>query len=112
VNRSLGGLTPWLIQRLSAVLMLAFIGFVLAHFLVDPPASYEGWRSWAGEPGVGIAACLFSVALLAHAWVGLRDVTLDYVKPLATRITVLTLIALALLGTGLWIFRILWLGRA
>jgi succinate dehydrogenase / fumarate reductase membrane anchor subunit len=97
------------VQRLSALFMLAFIGFVLAHFLVDPPRSYQAWQSWVGHPGVNVAAFLFFVALLTHAWVGLRDVTLDYIKPLAARVAVLTLIALALLGAGAWIFRILWL---
>jgi succinate dehydrogenase / fumarate reductase membrane anchor subunit len=47
-----------------------------------------------------------------HAWVGLRDVTLDYIKPIAARVAVLTLIALALVGAGAWIFRILWLSLA
>ncbi len=91
--------------------MLAFLGFVLAHFLVDPPASYEAWRAWVGNPAVSVGTFLFSAALLTHAWVGLRDVTLDYVKPLAVRIAVLALIALALFGAGAWTFQILWLGR-
>ena len=112
MRRPLGGLTPWLVQRLSAVFMLAFIGFMLAHFLVDPPVSYGAWRAWVGNPGVGVAALLFFAALLMHAWVGLRDVTLDYVKPLAARVAVLALIAIALLGAGAWVFRILWLVRA
>ncbi|AMM24489.1 hypothetical protein AX767_09090 [Variovorax sp. PAMC 28711] len=88
---------PWLIQRLSAVFMLVFIGFVLAHFLVDPPGSYQAWRSWVGYPGVSVATFVFFAALLTHAWVGLRDVTLDYVKPLAARVAVLALIALGLM---------------
>lgn len=112
MRRTFGGLVPWLIQRLSAVFMLLFIGFVLAHFLVDPPGSYQAWRSWVGHPGVSVAMFLFFAALLAHAWVGLRDVTLDYVKPLAARVGVLALIALALIGAGTWIFRILWLSLA
>lgn len=112
MRRPLGGLTPWVVQRLSALFMLAFIVFVLAHFLVDPPRSYQAWQSWVGHPGVNVAASLFFVALLTHAWVGLRDVTLDYIKPLAARMAVLTLIALALLGAGAWIFRILWLSLA
>jgi succinate dehydrogenase / fumarate reductase, membrane anchor subunit len=112
VKRPLGALQPWLVQRLSAVFMLLFLGFVLVHFLVDPPHSYGAWRGWVGQPAVGIGALLFFAALLMHAWVGLRDVTLDYVNPLGVRIAVLALIALALLGAGAWIFLILWLGRA
>jgi succinate dehydrogenase / fumarate reductase membrane anchor subunit len=112
VRRPLGGLQPWLVQRLSAVFMLAFIGFVLAHFVLEPPNSYVAWRSWVGSPGVSVTAVLFAAALLMHAWVGLRDVTLDYVNPLAARVAVLALIALSLLVAGAWTVRILWPGRA
>jgi succinate dehydrogenase / fumarate reductase membrane anchor subunit len=112
VKRPLGGMKPWLIQRLSAVFMLVFIVFALAHFLLDPPRSYEAWRSWVTGPGVSVAAVLFVTALLTHAWVGLRDVILDYVAPLAARITALALLAAALLASAAWIVGILWLGRA
>lgn len=112
MKRPLGALQPWLVQRLSAVFMLLFLGFVLVHFLVDPPHSYVAWRAWVDQPVVGVGALLFFVALLMHAWVGLRDVTLDYVNPLGVRVAVLALIALALVGAAAWIFRILWPGRA
>jgi len=111
VRRPLSGLPAWLVQRLSAVFMLGFIVFVLVHFLVDPPRSYEAWRSWVSNPGFGLAAVLFVAALLTHAWVGLRDVTLDYVAPLAARIATLSLIALSLLVVAAWTVRILWLVR-
>jgi succinate dehydrogenase / fumarate reductase membrane anchor subunit len=111
VRRPLSGLPAWLMQRLSAVFMLGFIVFGLVHFLVDPPHSYEAWRGWVGNTGVSVAAVLFVAALLTHAWVGLRDVTLDYVAPLAARIATLSLIAAALLAVGAWAVRILLLGR-
>ena len=112
MKRPLGALQPWLVQRLSAVFMLLFLGFVLVHFLVDPPHSYDAWRAWVAQPAVGIGAQLFFAALLMHAWVGLRDMKLDYVNPLGVRIAVLALIALGMLGAAAGILRILWPGRA
>ncbi|MDQ2734934.1 MAG: succinate dehydrogenase, hydrophobic membrane anchor protein [Pseudomonadota bacterium] len=91
--------------------MLGFIVFVLAHFLIDPPRSYEAWRSWVASLGVSMAAVLFVAALLTHAWVGLRDVTLDYVAPLAARVAALSLIAAALVAGAAWAVRILLLAR-
>lgn len=91
--------------------MLGFIVFVFAHILVDPPHSYEAWRGWVASPVVSVAAILFVAALLTHAWVGLRDVTLDYVEPLAAHITALSLIAVALLAAGAWAVLILLPGR-
>lgn len=110
MRRPLSGLLAWLLQRMSAVFMLGFTIFMLAHFLVDPPHSYEVWRGWMASTGVSVAAVLFVAALLIHAWVGLRDVTLDYVAQLAARIAALSLIALALSGLGAWAVRILFAG--
>ena len=96
-------------QRASAVYLLCYIVFVLVHILLDPPTSYRAWREWASHPGVGIASAVFFAALLAHMWVGLRDVIIDYVHPIAVRATVLALLALGLTGIGAWVLRILWL---
>lgn len=111
MRRPLSGLSAWLVQRLSAVFMLGFTVFVLVHFLVDPPHSYDAWRSWVGNIGVGMASGVFFAALLAHAWVGLRDVTLDYVASLAARVAVLSLIAAALLAVAAFAFRTLLLAH-
>jgi succinate dehydrogenase / fumarate reductase membrane anchor subunit len=89
--------------------MLFFIIFLLAHFIVDPPRSYVAWHDWMLGPGVNILASLFAAALLAHAWVGVRDVVMDYVHPIAIRVLVLSSLALYLTGLGAWVARILWL---
>lgn len=111
MRRPLSGLSAWLVQRLSAVFMLGFIVFVLLHFLIDPPRSYQAWHSWVGHPGVGVAAAVFVAALLTHAWVGLRDVTLDYVAPPAARTSALALIVVALFAAGAWALELLLPGR-
>ena len=103
------GLRAWLLQRLSAVAMLLFLVYVLLHFLVAAPHSYLQWNAWVRTPAVAIAASVFFGALLLHAWVGLRDVVMDYVKPLAGRIAVLAAIALVLLAFALWVLRILFI---
>jgi succinate dehydrogenase / fumarate reductase membrane anchor subunit len=106
------GLRAWLVQRVSAVYMLFFITFLLVHFLVDPPTSYLAWRDWVLGRNVGAAASVFLLALLAHAWVGIRDVVLDYVHPIFIRVLVLALVGLGLAGIGAWAMRILWQGQS
>ncbi|MEP6965387.1 MAG: succinate dehydrogenase, hydrophobic membrane anchor protein [Polaromonas sp.] len=107
MTRTLSGLRAWLVQRFTAVYMLGFSLFLLFHFAVDAPHSYEAWRGWILDTPVLIATALFFVALLLHAWVGLRDVALDYVKPLALRVGVLAALAFGLAGLALWMLRIL-----
>jgi succinate dehydrogenase / fumarate reductase membrane anchor subunit len=108
---ALSGLRAWLVQRASAVYMLLFIVYLLGHFVLDRPDSYANWRDWMLSPGVSISATIFFAALLLHAWVGLRDVALDYVQPVAVRIGFLALLVFALAAAGLWVVRILWLGH-
>ena len=50
---------------------------------------------------------LFVAALLIHAWVGIRDIILDYVHPFGARLVVLSLFALMLITSGLWAARVL-----
>lgn len=97
----------WLVQRFTAVYMLGFSLFLLFHFAFDAPHSYQAWRDWILGMPVLVATALFFVALLLHAWVGLRDVVLDYVKPLALRVGVLAVLAFGLAGLALWMVRIL-----
>ena len=47
------------------------------------------------------------LSLLFHAWVGARDIILDYVKPFAFRMVKLTSLALYLIAMGIWAFNIL-----
>lgn len=100
------GSRAWLVQRMTAVLLLAFIVFALARFALDRPHSYEGWRDWAAGGPMGVAVPVFFMALLAHAWIGVRDVAMDYVKPPGIRIALLTLVAAGLVALGLWVVRI------
>ena len=111
MKRAVTGLRAWLLQRVSAVYMLLFIVYVLAHFAVDPPRSHLEWRGWILSPVVSIVSFLFFAALLAHAWVGLRDVTMDYVNRPGTRVFILAVLSGALLTLGAWTARILLLGQ-
>ena len=100
------GLRAWLVQRVTAVYLLCFMAFLLAHFIWNTPRAYEAWRVWVLGPWVSVAALLFFLALLLHAWVGLRDVILDYLHRLAARSIALVLLALGLGAVALWVLQI------
>ena len=101
------GLPAWLVQRASAVYMLFFIVYLLAHFRFDPPDSFRTWQEWIASPEVSLAIGAFFIALLAHAWVGIRDVIMDYVRPAAARPVALALLALGLIAMAAPLARIL-----
>ncbi len=102
------GLQAWMLQRLSALYLAAYIIYLLLHCARQSSADYQAWQTWVATPAVGISAALFFLALLLHAWVGLRDILMDYVHPLAMRLSLTALLLLGLTACGLWALRILW----
>ncbi|MCC6209387.1 MAG: succinate dehydrogenase, hydrophobic membrane anchor protein [Gammaproteobacteria bacterium] len=108
MSRRAQGLRAWLWQRLSAVYLLGYALFVFTALAVSPPESYAAWRAWMSGPMVGLATALFFGALLLHAWVGMRDVIIDYAGVLSLRLALLAVTGLGLAGAGLWVLRTLY----
>jgi succinate dehydrogenase / fumarate reductase, membrane anchor subunit len=106
-DRRASGLWAWVLQRVSAVYLALCAPLLLWRFLLAPPADYHQWRDWLATPWVSVVLLLFLLALLLHAWVGIRDVVIDYVRPLGARLSLLTATALGLTACGLWGLRIL-----
>ena len=105
--RASSGLRAWLMQRVSAVYMLLFTAYCILSWVMAADVSYAAWRAWVAQPVVNTGCALFAGALLAHAWVGVRDVIMDYIHPLWLRTIALSVLAVALSGLGIWILRIL-----
>lgn len=106
MKKTVSGLRAWLVQRFTALYLLAFLLFLLFHFAFASPDSYESWRAWVAGPFISNATALCFLSLFLHAWVGLRDVAMDYVHPLPLRVAVLAMLALLLSGLGMWAWRI------
>jgi succinate dehydrogenase / fumarate reductase membrane anchor subunit len=102
MSRKASGLKAWAIQRLTAIYVGLFSLYLLLVLLFAAPADYADWKDWVGGPLVSVAMLLFVVSVLMHAWVGVRDVLIDYVHPIAIRAALLGVIALALVAMGLW----------
>lgn len=103
----LEGLRPWVIQRVTAVYIVLFILYAAYSYFSTEVITYTAWRTWLYSPFNTTVVGLFVIALLFHAWIGMRDVTLDYVHNIMLRIFVLAVVMGVLLGSGLWFFRIL-----
>jgi succinate dehydrogenase / fumarate reductase, membrane anchor subunit len=103
----LGGSRAWLLQRITAVYLGVYAPVALLGLMLRPPADYAEWVALFAHPLVWLATALFMLLLLLHAWIGLRDVMLDYLKPLSVRLTGLALAALFLVAMGLWALWIL-----
>lgn len=102
------GLRDWLAQRVSAAIMAVYTLILLFIFLRDRPLTYGVWRELFAQGWMRVATLLFAASLAWHAWVGARDILMDYVKAdglrLALQVFTLLLLA-AYLG---WTVQILW----
>ncbi len=101
--RLLTGMRAWTLQRATALFMLGFMFWLAGALLVSPPDGYEQWRSMVARPAASTAFAIFFAAILLHAWVGVRDVVLDYVHNPMARATALVFVAVALFGVGVWL---------
>jgi len=102
------GLGDWLLQRLTAVVMIVFtIGF-LACLVVHKPGSYAEWKSIFSGTFARVSTVLFFLALLYHAWIGMRDIIMDYIKPTSLRLGLQMAVVVTLLLYLIWIASILW----
>ncbi len=102
------GTGDWLLQRLTAVVMAAFTVGLLVCVLWHAPASQADWKAIFGGTFVRLATMLFFASLLYHAWVGMRDILMDYVKPTGLRLMLQLAVGLVLLLYLIWSASILW----
>lgn len=101
------GTRDWIIQRATALYLVAYtVFFIFASFSLD--GSQERWRTLFASGFTGFLTMLFFWALCYHAWIGVRDIFMDYVKPLGIRLALHVVIAFLLVGYAGWAARILW----
>jgi succinate dehydrogenase / fumarate reductase membrane anchor subunit len=102
------GVGSWLAQRVTAVIMVIYSVILLALLLRRGPIDYGAWRALFGHGWMRVATLLFAVSLGWHAWVGMRDILMDYAKHDGLRLAlqVITVVVIAIyLG---WAVQILW----
>lgn len=102
------GLRDWLSQRITAVVIalytLLLLGVVLWHGGLD----YDGWRALFAGGVFRVLSFLFLVAVYYHAWVGVRNILMDYIKPAGLRLLLQALAICVLIGYTGWAIQVLW----
>jgi succinate dehydrogenase / fumarate reductase membrane anchor subunit len=102
------GLRDWLAQRITAGIMAVYTVIVLVVFLTGRPFSYQIWRDLFTQGWMRVATLLFAASLAWHAWVGVRDIIMDYVKPTGLRLALESVVLLTIAGYLAWAIQILW----
>ena len=102
------GLRDWLLQRLTALVMAAYTLLAIAVLVIQAPATHAEWKALFSGTAMRLATMVFFLSLLYHAWVGMRDILMDYVKPTGMRLALQSGVGLVLLAYLVWSASILW----
>ena len=102
------GLRDWLIQRISAVVMAVYLLAMGIYLLSQPYLDYDVWTELFSSLVVKTFSMLFLLSLFYHAWVGTRDIVMDYIKHGAARLAIHVLVILTLVVYVIWSVQILW----
>ena len=103
------GLRDWLAQRVTAALMALFTLLVLLQIILSRgPMGYEKWAGIFSPQWMKALTFVVIVALLYHAWVGMRDIWMDYIKPVGLRLALQVFSIVWLVACAGWAIEALW----
>ena len=102
------GLRNWLVQRVSAVVMVVYTVLVIVILLARSPMQYAEWKELFSQQWMRLASLLFLLSLFIHAWIGMHDILMDYVHATRIRLGLQAVVIFALAVYTVWSIQILW----
>ncbi|KZX74953.1 succinate dehydrogenase [Oleiphilus sp. HI0009] len=102
------GLSDWIIQRFTAVVLAAYTVFILGYLIYNPELTYEQWSGLFACTAMRIFSLLALLCIGAHAWVGLWTVSTDYMRSTAVRLSFQAFFGVVLFAYVVWGIQILW----
>jgi succinate dehydrogenase / fumarate reductase, membrane anchor subunit len=101
------GLRDWLIQRITSLILFAYIVFLFVFF-ISTHVDFASWHTLFSHRSVRLFSSVFLLSLIWHAWVGMWTIITDYIKPTALRLTLEVFIIIGLLLLFIWGLAIFW----
>jgi succinate dehydrogenase / fumarate reductase membrane anchor subunit len=112
---SRSGLSDFVIQRVTAIVLLVYTLCVVGWLLSRPDADYAAFVAYFGHPAMQVFSTLAVLSIAAHAWIGMWTVATDYIREhyfgrhnTAIRITFQFACLAALFVYVLWGLAIIW----
>ncbi|MSQ89300.1 MAG: succinate dehydrogenase, hydrophobic membrane anchor protein [Betaproteobacteria bacterium] len=102
------GLRDWLAQRITALIMAIYSVIAVIVLISAKPMTYGVWHELFTQGWMRVATLLFIASLSWHAWVGVRDILMDYIKPAGLRLAMEVLVLLTIAAYVGWTIQILW----
>ncbi len=109
-NLGRNGTADWIIQRVSAVVLLAYTVFLVAYLACHPDISHAEWKALFSGTCVRLFSLAAVLSLVAHGWVGMWGIATDYLTERMLGAKGTALRWLFLLGCALFCFVYLFWG--
>ena len=102
------GLRDWLAQRVTALLMALFTVVLLVQVILGGPVDYYKWAGIFSQQWMKVISFVVIISILYHAWVGVRDIFMDYIQPVGIRLGLQVFAIVWLVGCAGWAIQVLW----
>lgn len=102
------GLMDWMAQRATAIVMAIYTVILLVLLFTGDRFNYVGWAELFGKQWFKVATFVVLVTLFYHAWVGMRNIWMDYIKSVVARLAWQLATILWLVGCAAYAAQILW----
>ncbi len=102
------GLRDWLMQRVTAIVIALYLVLLLGILLFTPGLDLPRWQALFGNTLFRLATFAALVSVMLHAWVGMRDIVMDYVRPAGIRLALEVVVIVALVVYTGWTIQIIW----
>ncbi len=108
-TKSAHALRDWLAQRITAGVMAAFTLIVLAQVIFNKGTiGYDKWAGIFNPQWMKLLTFVVILALAYHVWLGMREIFMDYIKPVALRLSLQVFSIVWLVGCAGWAIQVLW----
>ena len=101
------GLSDWILQRATAVILVLYTLIFTVNLAVVELQGFDSWKSLFESGWMKSLTIAAAISLIYHAWVGIRELWMDYIKPIRIKIGLQIFSIVWLLGCGIWIVTIL-----
>ena len=103
------GVGDWLVQRATAIVMAVFtLAMILAVIFTSGPLTYASWSGIFAATWMKFLTFATVISICWHAWIGVRNVFMDYIKPVGIRLALQLFAAVWLIGSAGWAAQVLW----
>lgn len=114
-NLSRSGLYDWMVQRVTAIVLAAYVLFLMVYLVCHPGIGFEQWSNLYQQTWMRVFTLMALLALVGHAWVGMWTISTDYLtenvlgnKALPVRFSFQALCGVAMFIYVVWGIQILW----